>query len=533
MTQSRCSCCLLLGPPPARVNFIIVTTISDSLVYQRIKHLLRHYSEGNSSTGDASLTNYDSLMSINDQLFQRANLTTPAETPTTETTQTCCHGYASFPTTVNDVSSTSELERFEKNILDLLNPKKEATAEEKTLDHEPSTWIMLSGSIYSEPALLQVFLQMKERHSPSLTFTFTVLSFPVTERRLFEYWLPNNSALHEYQTRTYPEYEKRIGEFFSLLHSSKHLQENTLLIEEIDQLTDKVLEQVLKGLFRTGASRHRAVDDRLRSSMSKLLRFQPRTARDIRAVRGRLFGGYNNNAEADLKLLLSDLQQSSTAINGARAAIQLVLDKFERMQKEERRAYQRQLILGSRASDPKRSNTVIARLIHCALQLLEKDLETSTPLLYSIIVVICSISSHFFFRHELFNNTPEIFKLSMLLVSKRQYAVTMSGLQLCSTILVADQNEHKYAAAYLTHDPLAARKILDAIKWLLSPYLQLKILWKEEEVAESQPTADSESVHSRSRRRTFEVHILFLDQIEQTPQHSLPKNVVFDMLVPY
>lgn len=494
MTQSRCSCCQLFGPPPARVNFIIVTSIPDSLVYQRIRHLLRHYSEAGSSAVDVSATNYDSLMSISDQLFNGANVTVPEESPSAEPTQTCCHGYSSFPTTVNDVLNASELERFEKNVLDQLNPKKKASEEEQTVENEPSSWILLSGSSYSEPALLQVFLQLKERHSPSLTFTFTVLSFPVTEQRLFEYWLPNNSTLQEYQRSTYPEYEKRIREFFHLLQSSKHLQDNTLLIEETDQLNDKTLEQILKRLFRNTSHQHRAVDDRLRSGMSKLLRPQRRTVNDIRAVRGRLVRGYHSNIEAELRPLLSDLQQLDTSIDAARTVVQLVLDKFDRMQEEELRACKRQLILGSRASDPKNSNTVVAQLIHCALRLLQNDQDASIPLLYSIVVVVCVISSHFFFRHELFNNTPEIFKLSMLLVCKRQYPLTIGGLRLCSTILVADQNEHKYAAAYLTHDPLAARKILDAVKWLLSPYLQLKPLWKEEEEekAKMEKTTDSE-----------------------------------------
>ena len=495
MTESRCSCCQLFGPPPAPVNFIIVTSIPESLVYQRIRHLLRHYSEAGSSAADASETNYESLMSISDQLFNRANVTVPGESSSAEPTQTCCHGYSSLPATVNDPSNASELERFEKNVLDLLNPKKETNEEGQTVENEPSSWILLSGHLYSEPALLQVFLQLNVRHSPPLAFTFTVLNFPVTEQRLFEYWLPKNSTLQEYQQNTYPEYEKRIREFFHLLHSSKHLQDNTLLIEETDQLNDKTLEQILKRLFRNISPQHRAVDDRLRSTMSRLLRPQRRTVNDIRAVRGRLVRGYHSNIEAELGLLVSDLQQPGTSINAARAVVQLVLDKFDRMQDEESRAYKRQLILGSRATDPKNSNTVVAQLIHCALQLLQKDQDASIALLYSIVVVICVISSHFFFRHELFNNTPEIFKLSMLLICKRQYALTIGGLRLCSTILVADQNEHKYAAAYLTHDPLAARKILDAVKWLLSPYWRLITLWKEEEEEEEEKTTDSESVH--------------------------------------
>jgi hypothetical protein len=76
--------------------------------------------------------------------------------------------------------------------------------------------------------------------------------------------------------------------------------------------------------------------------------------------------------------------------------------------------------------------------------------------------------------------------LSLSLISQRQYALTLSGLRLCLTILDGDRTEYKYAMAYLAHETSSARKILDAIHWLLSPYLTLENLWKKEEEEENE-----------------------------------------------
>jgi hypothetical protein len=71
MAEPLCSCCKLLGRPRARVNFIIATGVPDSLVYQRIKYLLRTYSETASFENDMRLTNYEALMDISEQIFNR------------------------------------------------------------------------------------------------------------------------------------------------------------------------------------------------------------------------------------------------------------------------------------------------------------------------------------------------------------------------------------------------------------------------------------------------------------------------------
>jgi hypothetical protein len=481
MTDSLCSCCRLFGKPRARVNFIILAGAPDSVVYQRIKYLLQNYQNTNLSTQDTSLTNYDTLMTISSHSFDLQNQTSPIDSSTMSSTDKCCHGYFRRPFHIDDASNPTEWETFQKSILDLLNAKMDENVEERSTNVESASWVLLHGSICLEPELLNVFIKLKDQNLTMVTYTFTVLGLLVSEQQLFENWLCRNLAIENYQNKTYPEYEKRNHAFFSLLNSSKYLQENTLLVEENKDLTDNKLEALLKNVFQHDMSNYRAVNHQLRSNMERLLRPRHRTARDIRSVRGNLQASYQKNGKNQLESLLNCLKRPETAANAARQVVHLLLDEFSRLNKEQRRAYKRQLLCGFEPSDPENSNTITAQLVHYALRLLQNYEETTIPFLYSIIMVICETANHYVFRHELFNHTPEIYTLSMLLVSQRHYALTLGGLHLCSKILNADQNEHKYASAYLTHDPLTARKILDAIKWLLSPYLELRKLWNEED----------------------------------------------------
>ncbi|CAF1337053.1 unnamed protein product [Rotaria sordida] len=216
--------------------------------------------------------------------------------------------------------------------------------------------------------------------------------------------------------------------------------------------------------------------------MAKLLVYRPRTIHAVKSFRKDLQKSYNPTVKNRLRPLLNNLKQKTTvaAAAAARQIIHLVLDEFKRMNKEEKRIYERQLTLGLEDNDVKSSNTITAQLVHYALYLLKSDNDKLMSLIYSIILVICKLGVHFIFRHELFKSTPEIYTLSLLLISTQQYALTLSGLRLCVTILNGDEIEHKYALAYSQHDTSSVRKILDAIKWLLSPYITLKNLWKKE-----------------------------------------------------
>ena len=480
MTESLCSCCQLLGKPSARINFLIFTGLPDSLIYSRIKYILRHYSGTLSSADDVQFTNYESLMSVSTQLFTRQDQALPPDIPVPDSTQTCCHGFSVLPIDIADTSDSTEIDRFTKKVQDFLDSQTDAPLDEQDGNTKASSWIMLSGSPYLDPALLSVFQRLKAQSEPSFSFTFTILCFLVTEQRLFENWLFHNLSIQDYHNTTYPRYTERIRKFFPLLNSNKSMQEHTYLFEEHSRLTDDQIQNLLQDVFRRKGSKHQATNDRLRQSMEKLFSPRSRTVRDIRTVRNSLQRSYQENVAERLRLLFNDLKKPATTVATARRLVHLVLSEFERINHEELRAYKRILVVGFEPSDAKRSDTIVANLIRCAIMLLNNANDTSVPLIYAIVLTVCTLSSHFIFRHDLFNNTPEIYHLSLLLVSQRQYALTLIGLRLCTVILNGDQNEHKYAIAYLKHDPLATCKILDGIKWLLSPYISLRNLWKEE-----------------------------------------------------
>jgi hypothetical protein len=493
MAESLCSYCKLLGKPPARVNFIIATGQSDSLVYPRIKYLLKNYSETSVSENDVRLTNYEALMNISNQLFDRQNGSSSIEQATSAMTKKCCHGFTIISPMIDDISDSSQLDTFQNNILDILESKDDPTTEEQDTKVESESWIMISDSICLEPELLKIFFRHRDQNSSLLKFSLTILCFLVNEQQLFENWFHHDLPIEDYQSNTYPKHERRINNFFSFLHSSEYLQQNTLLINEEDVLTDNELQVLLQDIFRSGSSKYRANDVKFRHAMAKPLVRRRRTMRDVRGLRGSLQKLYTKSVQNQLKPLLDNLKQTTTAAAAAaaRQISHIVLDKFARMNEEEKRVYIRQLMLGFKDTDVKHSNTITAQLVHYALDLLKNDTHTSVPFIYSIILVLCKAGTHFIFRHQLFNNTPEIYALSLLLISQRQYALTLCGLRLCATILDSDQIEHKYALAYWKHDASSARKILDAIKWLLSPYITLKNLWKEEDEKDDD---DSESV---------------------------------------
>ncbi|CAF1355238.1 unnamed protein product [Adineta steineri] len=504
MTDSSCSCCKLLGKPPARVNFIMTTGVPDSLVYERIEYLLENYSESSSSANDISVTNYKTLMDISQHLFDIQKHSLSNDLSAASETQTCCHGFTTISITNDDISDSSKLKTLEKVILNYLDPKGDLETEQKNTTSKPETWIMLDGSACLEPPVLSIFSRLQNHSSPLLNFSLTILCFLVDEQRLFENWLNQNISIHDYQSNTYPKYERLMNNFFPLLNSSTYLQQNTLLIEEQTVLTDHELQTLIKNLYHNKSTKYRATNVQLRHNMAKLLSPRQRTVRDIRNVRSNLQKNYDQFIKNRLRPLFNELQQSQTAASAARQIVNIVLNEFERMNEEELRVYKRQLILGFEFYKADHSNTIASQLVHYALQLLKNNDDTSIPFIYSIVLVICKLGTHFYFRHELFNNTPEIYTLSLMLVSQRQYALTLCGLRLCITILNGDQNEHKYALAYLTHDSLAARKILDAVKWLLSPYIILKNLWKDEKENEVSEVNKEESALHKAERCCFQ-----------------------------
>ncbi|CAF3154178.1 unnamed protein product, partial [Rotaria sp. Silwood2] len=163
MTDSPCSHCQLFGQPLARINFIIIAGSANIMVYQRVKHLIRDYSGTNSPVQNINYTNYDSLMNISDQLFirQTQEVVDPSKSLSTEK---CCHGFEIFPIGISDIPDSAQLQIFKKDILNLLELKANEDAQTKDEIVEPATWIMMNGSVCFEPALLKVFLQLKDEN---------------------------------------------------------------------------------------------------------------------------------------------------------------------------------------------------------------------------------------------------------------------------------------------------------------------------------------------------------------------------------
>ena len=493
MAESICSCCKLLGKPSAQVNFIIVTGQPDTLIYPRMKNLLRTYSEISSYENDVRLTDYESLINISAQLFKQQN-NSPAAVDQEVSTKTCCQGFTTIPVEIDQTSNKPRLDDVEEDIRNLLGSKSDTVTEESAAKTVPFSWVMIGDFVCLHPEFLKIFLRLSDENSFLLTFSFTILCFLVDEQRLFENWFFRDLPINDYQSNTYPAYEYAINNLFDFLNSSKSLQRNTLLINEGDFTTDNELQRLLQSIYREGSSGYRANNDRHRNRMAYLLSPRRRTMRDVRFVRNNLQRSYNRPVEDRLRPLLDQLKERTTsnAMNAARQISYIVLDEFQRMNDEEKRVYKRQLLLGFGKNDVEHSNTVTAQLVHLALHLLSTSDDTLIPLIYSILRVIRRLSVHYIFRHQLFNHTPEIFQLSLLLITRRQYPLTLVGLRLCTSILDADQIEHKYALEYLEHDQSGARKVLDAIRWLLSPYLDLEKLWREEQNREKKDEESSE-----------------------------------------
>jgi hypothetical protein len=240
-----------------------------------------------------------------------------------------------------------------------------------------------------------------------------------------------------------------------------------------------MIQKLLHDLPRN-VLKYRSNDPLFRREMETLFRPFEWNAIDLDQIRRNLLKDYNLIARNRLELLLRQLRQTNTAQNAVYQVIRIVLVEFEYMNDEERRVYRRQLTLGFEKDDPKNLNTIAAQLVRYAHELMNKKDNTLYSLIYALVRVICILGGHRFFCLDFFNNTPEIFTLSMSLICQRQYVLVLGGLRLCETILNGDRIQHKYANAYLKHDKDAARKIMDAIKWLLSPYQTLKIEWERQ-----------------------------------------------------
>ncbi|CAF2806703.1 unnamed protein product [Rotaria sp. Silwood2] len=257
---------------------------------------------------------YKTLKNISDKLFNDENPSSSIDQAVLISMEACCNGSTVMPHDIDDVSNSLQLDIFQKKMFEL----SDSTAEEKSIERKSKSWILLSGSIFLESPLLNIFLQFSAFNSLSSNFTLTVLCFLVKEPRLFENWLSHNLSIQDYLKHTFPLYDTRVRNFFILLNSSKYLQDNTLLVDKETVLNDSALQALMHDLFRKVSSKYRASDNQLRDEMAQLLSPVQRTTRDILVTRSCLKKYYQRSITSRFKPLLHDLQQSIATVNAAR-----------------------------------------------------------------------------------------------------------------------------------------------------------------------------------------------------------------------
>ena len=487
MAELPCSCCTLLGEPPARVNFKILTGLPYSRERERIYYLREHHNE-DGYAGTVVNSYYHSLIDVSKELFNPMNLSCSsiASLP-----NKCCYG-SKFPNKNNQLTSSC-YDAVKNYILCQLKPK--STIEKSEVDPcvQAASWIIFNDSNCMEEKFLNIFLQLKDHQAPLLDYTFTVLCLLDSEKEVFKNCILQSTTFDQYNSISI-EYQRRIKDFFILLKSSSILQQRTLLVEQNKLSNSEIIQRILHRLPRNVSGRGSTFYHEMEHLFTPITR-QPD---DIGVVRRSLQKDYNQAAQDHLQALLNKLRQRNTVEEAAHQLIRLVLIDFKYMNAEEKSIYRRQLILGFNSYDAQQhSNSIAAQVIHYIVELISKQDKKQNSLTYALVEVICILAEHSFYCHDLFNSTPEIFTLSMSLVCQRQYPIVLGGLRLCKIILKGDRVKNKYAAMYLKYDRLAARKMMDAIKWLLAPYQTLQMQWEQE------PSNNQEITESRCFEHAF------------------------------
>lgn len=476
MTETRCPCCKILGKPPCLINFIVATGLPHSLVYEQIKHLLlTNISASHPPTDDGCLSDYQGLVEIGNSLFDSRNHLSSIHEVLSTPVGNCCNGLRILSFGMDEKSKSLNIDKIKKTIKNLLDSSTERQFER----YQSPSWILLCGSIFLQPTLISTFLPDKGSYMSSIDYTVTFICFLGNEKRLFESWLCQLTSFENYDENVYPDYNKKIKDFFAFLNTSEYLRANTLLIDEQMVLNDKELLNILKAIYHSESTNYRATNNELRSKMERLLSPKVRTIREILHVRSSLVKVYRENISKRLETLFDGMQQAETAERAVREICHIILNVLPRLDKEQQSVYRKLFMADFRNSREQRS-TIASQLTQYALFLIENNNSQLIPLLYGITEAICKLIDHYHLYHGLLNRTPEIYKLSLLLIAQRQYALTLVGTNLCARILEKDVKEHKYGDTYLAYDLHTTRRILDAIKWLLSPYQKLKELWQNE-----------------------------------------------------
>ncbi|CAF1614741.1 unnamed protein product, partial [Didymodactylos carnosus] len=388
---------------------------------------------------------------------------------------------------------------------------------------EPASWIIVNNSSCLELPLIEWFVdlnskvtsdqQSKQQVSADkktkdydilLDFDFHVLCLIATEEQLFQTIVKANMNLNHYVSVIYPEYHRRINTFLTYLSQSPILQQRTLLIEEglvlmnDNESSELFFSALLNGLVNNNTTvmlKYGGTNSQNRYYSVNLLpksNASPRRVMsDVRTMRYRLKDDYDISTKTRLLPILKDLALSngvsaSRRRSSAITLLQIVLEELPSMNTEERRVYRRMILEGVSKADGDKANTIASHSVKYSLYLVRNYLVTpddeDLALIFSLVLAICRLAAHYWFRHALFNRTPEIYTLTLLLINQKCYVLAVAGIRLFTCILDADQMQMKYSITFTKHDQFVVRKLLDTIKWLFSPF---QLLEKEQQTDNS------------------------------------------------
>lgn len=420
MSQSLCPCCELLGTPPKRVNFIIITGLPwNSIRYSIRRWLLGHGTDRIRINNHVDLTDYQSLSHLDDQLFKLESSSSSKRIPSMSSAQKCCHGYSLTLLEGFDKTDPFVWDQFKRDTLRQLEVKRKPEDKIRSKQPEPVSWIIIDDKKCMEREQLNFFLQLKDYDVPLLSYTFTIICVIGDERQLFQNCIIECVNRHEYESSVYPDYQRRLQDFLENFNTSSTLQDRTIFIEQSEASNSKNLRASLLNL-PTKVSEYGTRKESFRQHVKNMLVPSRCTVHDINVFRSNSRKQFENISHEQLESLFNSLESSITTESAVRKIVRIVLIEFKCMSTEQRRLYEQKLLCGLTSNDARQSRTIAAQMTRYALQLLSEPKNTAIPLLYDIILVICTLGKHRYFCHELFNNTSEVFTLSMSLVCQRQ-----------------------------------------------------------------------------------------------------------------
>ncbi|CAF1639965.1 unnamed protein product, partial [Rotaria sp. Silwood1] len=325
MSQPLCSCCELLGTPPGRVNFIIIT----GLPWNSIRYCIRLWLLGRGTNrihinNRVDLTDYQSLARIDDQLFKPTDSSLSKRIRSILPGQKCCHGYSLTLLEGFDKTDSFVWDQFKQDILCQLEVKTKAEDNIADTRAEPVSWVIIDDKRCMEREHLNFFLQLKDHHAPLLSYTFTIICVIGDERQLFQNCILECVNCHEYESSVYPDYQHRLQDFLENFNASSTLQDRTFFIEQSEASNSEKLRALLLNL-PTKVSEYGTRTELFRQHVENMLSPSRRTVHDINVFRSSTRKQFEKVTSEQLESVFISLQNSTTAESAVRKIARTVL----------------------------------------------------------------------------------------------------------------------------------------------------------------------------------------------------------------